>query len=78
MNNCPFYRRQFSYFMAFDEISDKKFSIENLNIKVFEELNLNHTLCLMDKIIKKVPNDRNLKNYFYIFQRSGIFHSLDQ
>lgn len=55
MNNCPFYRRQFSYFMAFYEISHEKFSIENLNIRVFEELNLNHTLCLMDKIIKKVP-----------------------
>ena len=55
MNNCPFYRHQFSYFMAFYEISHDKFSIENLNIRVFEELNLNHTLCLMDKIIKKVP-----------------------
>ena len=40
--------------MAFDEISDKKFSIENLNIKVFKELSLNHNLCLMDKIIKKL------------------------
>lgn len=55
MNNCPFYRRQFSYFIVFDKISHEKFCIENLNIKVFEELSLNHNLCLMNKIIKKVP-----------------------